>query len=284
MGSLSSLGLHSRWVLLLVTAACGRQEAPRELRLELPGVISSRLPVPVHTRAVAQNGVLSELEGKLAYQVSPPELARVDEKGLLTCSRSGDGVVSLDLSGVVGRAKLSCKLAARLEGPERLSLDIKAGEVEVPIKVLDAAGQQLDLPLSVTAEPSTVVVARAGRLVPGSVGRAKLTARAGELSKQISVEVVRTVEPELVPVDQNRRLYYSLEAGKYRLSLDLPSSKLVTVDWLGAPYCAYRSQAAEHRVECTLQHKGGVTFDNPAFLARGEKTATREGISLREVP
>jgi hypothetical protein len=135
-----------------------------------------------------------------------------------------------------------------------------------------------------TTDPSSVVVARSGSLVPASVGKAKLTARAGELSRQIAIEVVRTLEPELVPVDQNRRLYYSLEPGKYRLELDLPSAKLVSVEWLGAPYCAYRAQATEHRIDCTLQHKGGVTFDNPAFLLRGEKTASRDGVVLREVP
>lgn len=280
----ASPGLLALAALPLLAIGCSRGAPPRELRLELPSVVTSKLPVPVHARAIGQDGVPSDLDGKQAYQVSPPELASVDVRGLLTCLRSGDGTVSLDVAGVVGRAKLSCKLAARLEGPERLSLDIKTGDLDVPIKVVDAAGQELDLPLSLTTDPSSVVVARSGRLVPASVGKAKLTARAGELSRQLAIEVVRTLEPELVPVDQNRRLYFSLEPGKYRLSLDLPSAKLVSVDWLGAPYCAYRAQASEHRVDCTLQHKGGVTFDSPAFLLRGEKTATRDGVVLREVP
>ncbi|HEY6078312.1 MAG TPA: hypothetical protein VIW29_05890 [Polyangiaceae bacterium] len=277
---------HLLWLAALLSSAgaCARREPPRELRLELPSVITSKAPLPVQVRAIGQDGTTSRLDGKLSFQVSPPELASVDALGLLSCSRSGEGSVSLDIAGVVGRTKLSCKLASRLEGPARLSLDITAGEVEVPIQVLDAAGGELDLPLRITAEPSSVVVARAGKLVPGSVGRAKLAVRAGELTRQIEVEVVRTLTPELVGVDQNRRIYYSLDAGKYRLSLSLPKSERVSVDWTGAPYCAYRGDAAEHHIDCTLQRKGGVTFDSPAFLLRGDKVLSREGASLREVP
>jgi hypothetical protein len=58
----------------------------------------------------------------------------------------------------------------------------------------------------------------------------------------------------------------------------------VKVDWLGAPYCAYRGDAAEHHVDCTLQSRGSVSFDNPAFLSRGDKTPSVEGVTLQEVP
>ena len=188
------------------------------------------------------------------------------------------------MAGVEGRAKFSCKLAARLEGPDKLTIDASSGETEIPVKVLDAAGQVLDLPLTVTSDLGSVVQARSGRLVPGTVGQAKLTARAGALSKEIGVEVVRTLKPELVPIDQNRRIYYSLDRGKYRLSLTLPTPQQVKVDWVGAPYCAYRGGGSEHRADCTLQSKGGVSFDNPAFLLRGDTTPSLDGVTLREVP
>ena len=45
-----------------------------------------------------------------------------------------------------------------------------------------------------------------------------------------------------------------------------------------------RGDAAEHHVDCTLQNKGSVSFDNPAFLLRGDKTPSVEGVTLREVP
>jgi hypothetical protein len=264
--------------------ACAQAEPPRELRLELPEVITSQDPVIVQVRAMRQDGVAYEPSGDLPLQVTPVDLVTLGKRGLLTCKRSGDGSVSLEVGGVKGRAKFSCKLAARLEAPEKLTLDITEGERELPIKVLDAAGKELDLPLSVTSDLGSVVQARAGRLVPGSVGNAKLRCRAGQLSQSIDVEVVRTLKPEVVPVDQNRRIYYSLEAGKYRLTLKLPTPRKVSVDWVGAPYCAYRADSAEHRAECTLQGKGGVSFDNPAFLLRGDKSPSIAGVTLREVP
>ena len=271
-------------VALLCSVACGKTEPPRELRLELPEVITSQDPVIVQVRAVGQDGIAQEPSGDVPLQVTPIDLVTLGKRGLLTCKRSGDGTVSLKMGGVEGRAKFSCKLAARLEAPERLTLDISEGEVAPAVKVLDSAGKELDLPLSLTSDLGSVVQARGGRLVPGKVGNAKLTLRAGQLSKTIDVEVVRTLKPEAVPVDQNRRIYYSLEPGKYRLSIKLPASHRVVVDWVGAPYCAYRADAAEHRAECTLQGKGGVSFDSPAFLLRGEKTPSLEGVALREVP
>jgi hypothetical protein len=268
----------------LLLVACGQGEPPRELRLEVPEVITSQDPIVVHVRAIQQDGVARTPSGDLPFQVSPVDLVTLGKRGLLTCKRSGEGSISLKISGVEGRAKLSCKLAARLETPAKLTLDAAAGEIDMPVKVLDAAGKELDLPVSVTSDLATVVQARSGRLVPGSVGHAKLNVRAGQLSKQLDVEVVRTLKPELLPIDQNRRLYYSLDAGKYRLTISLPSPQKVAVDWVGAPYCAYRGNAAEHRVDCTLQGKGGVSFDNPAFLLRGDKTPSLEGVTLREVP
>jgi hypothetical protein len=272
------------WLTPVLLAACAQGEPPRELRVELPALITSRDPVIVQARAIAQDGVAREPSGDLPFQVTPVDLVTLGKRGLLTCQRSGDGSISLKIAGVEGRAKFACKLAARLDAPARLTLDAATGEIDLPVKVLDTAGKELDLPIGVTSDLSSVVQARSGRLVPGNVGNAKLTVRAGQLSKQVEVEVVRTLKPELVPVDQNRRLYHSLEAGKYRLSIALPSPRKVAVDWVGAPYCAYRADGADHRVECTLQGKGGVSFDNPAFLLRGEKTPSLDGVTLREVP
>jgi hypothetical protein len=264
--------------------ACGQGDPPRELRLQLPDVISSKEPVVLHVQAIAQDGTAREPSGKLDFRVNPPELASVGKGGSFFCNRSGDGTVALTFVGVEGRAKFACKLAARLDAPSKLSLDAALGEVDLPVKVLDGASRELDLPVSVTSDLGSVVQARSGRLVPGSVGNAKLTLRAGELVKQVEVEVVRTLKPEVLPVDQNRRISYSLDAGKYRLTIALPSPHRVAVDWLGAPYCAYRGDGAEHRIECNLQSKGSVSFDNPAFLLRGEKTPSVDGVTLREVP
>lgn len=272
------------WLALLV-GLLGCQEAPpRELKLELPEVVTSKDPIVVHTRAVQEDGRSRSPSGKLDYRVQPPDLARVSPNGALVCVRSGEGRVTLRLGGVEGGAKLACKLAARLEVPSKLHLDASAGEADPRVRVLDAAGQELDLPVSITSDRPSVVQSRAGRLAPGNVGKATVTVRAGALSKQVEVVVVRTLQPEVLPIDQNRRISYSLPAGKYQLTLKLSSPRPIAVSWLGAPYCAYRGDASEHRSECTLQHKGSVSFDNPAFVLRGEKTPSTEGVTLQEVP
>jgi len=282
------MGKQGVGLAVVLTAAassgCGQGEPPRELRLDLPDVITSKDPVLVHVRAIQQDGTAREPRGELELRVTPPDLATLGKKGLLICNRSGDGSVTLQLPGVSARASFACKLAARLEAPAKLSLDLAAGELDPRVKVLDATGRELDLPISLTSDLGGVVSAHAGKLVPGSVGKAKVTARAGELSKPIEIEVVRTLRPEILPVDQNRRISYSLDAGKYRLSIVLPTPHAVKVDWLGAPYCAYRGNGAEHQIDCTLQSKGSVAFDNPAFLLRGDKTPSVEGVTLREVP
>jgi hypothetical protein len=268
----------------LLAVGCLKGEPPRELRLELPDVITSKDPVLLRARAIQQDGTALEPSGELDFKVTPADLATLGKRGLFTCNRSGDGSVALQISGVSARAAFACKLAARLEAPTKLTIDAAAGEVDVQVTVLDAAGKSLDLPISITSDRGSVVSAHAGKLVPGSVGTAKLTARAGSLSQPIEVEVVRTIKPEVLPVDQNRRISYSLDAGKYRLSILLPSPHPVKVDWLGAPYCAYRGAGAEHQVDCTMQSKGSVSFDNPAFLLRGDKTPSVDGVTLREVP
>lgn len=270
--------------LSALLGGCAQAEPPRELRVELPEVISSKQPVLVHVRAVAQDGTARAPTAKLDYRVTPPELASVAPSGALACQRSGEGSVAVTLAGVEGRAKLSCKLAARLESPDKLNLDLASGESDAKWQVLDASGHELDLPISVTSDRGSVVQARAGRVVPLGVGVATLTLRAGELTRRVEVEVVRTLHPEVVPIQQNRRISYSLPAGKYRLSLELLSPHPVVVDWLGAPYCAYRGQGAHHQVDCTLQNSGSVSFDNPAYLLRGESTPSVEGVTLREVP
>lgn len=275
----------SRMALLasLVTG-CTKAEPPRELRLELPDVITSKEPVLLRARAMQQDGTPRDPGTDLQFRVTPPDLATLGPRGMLSCNRSGEGSVSLQLAGVGARATFACKLAARLEAPAKLTLDAAAGETPLRVTVLDAASKELDLPVSVTSDRGAVVSPRAGNLVPGIVGVAKLTARAGSLSRVIEVEVVRTLRPEVLPVDQNRRISYSLDAGKYRLSIVLPSPHPVRVEWLGAPYCAYRGTGTEHHVDCTLQGKGSVSFDNPAFLLRGDKTPSIDGVTLHEVP
>jgi hypothetical protein len=271
-------------LLVCLASSCDQGQPPRELRLELPELITSKDPVLLHARAIQQDGTPRELGAGLEYRVAPGDLATIGKGGAFTCRRSGEGSVTLDVAGVVGRAKFACKLAARLEAPAKLALDLTSGESDPVWKVLDAGGSELDLPISATSDRGSVVQVRGGRVVPGGVGTAALTLRVGELTRKVEVEVVRTLKPEVLPIQQNRRISYSLAAGKYRLVMKLEKPARVVVDWLGAPYCAYRGEGTEHRVDCTLQSSGSVSFDNPAFLLRGETTPSVEGVTLREVP
>ena len=152
------------------------------------------------------------------------------------------------------------------------------------MKVLDAAGKELDLPVSLSSDRGNVVQARGGALTPMAVGIAKLTVRAGQIVKSVDVEVVRTLKPELLPVDQNRRIHFSLEPGKYQLELVLTAPHSASIVWLGAPYCGYKGNGMSHVSTCTLQAKGGVSFDSPTFLATGQKTPSLAGVTLLEVP
>jgi len=271
------------WVPLAISG-CTRGEPPRELRLEVPALITSKDPVMVHARVVRQDGSVGEPNDALEFKVNPPDLAAIGKSGVLSCRRSGEAEVSLNLAGVTSRAKFGCQLVARIDGPDKLTLDARLGEGDLPVKALDAAGRELELPLSVTSDVTSVVQTRGGRLIPGNVGIAKLSVRAGQIAKSIQIEVVRSLKVEALPIDQNRRISFALDAGKYRLSLAFPRPQRVSVDWLGAPYCQYRGEAAQHQVDCTLQRKGSVSFDNPAYLLRGDKTPSVEGVTLQEVP
>src|SRR4051812_35355847 len=150
------MGKRRAWLAALLTGGaligCGQGEPPRELRLELPEVITSKNPVLVHVRAIRQDGTAREPSGELELRVTPPDLATLGKQGLLVCNRSGDGSVALQLAGVRARAKFACKLAARLDAPARLSLDLVGGDVDARVRVLDAGGRELDLPISLTSD------------------------------------------------------------------------------------------------------------------------------------
>jgi hypothetical protein len=76
----------------------------------------------------------------------------------------------------------------------------------------------------------------------------------------------------------------SLKDGKYELSVTLRTERTLSVEWRGAPYCSYRATGRTHTSTCVMQGKGGVVFDNPAFLEGGSTDVTTNGVVLAEVP
>ena len=49
-------------LLALASSGCPKADPPRELRLELPELITSKEPVMVHVRAVQQDGIARDVK------------------------------------------------------------------------------------------------------------------------------------------------------------------------------------------------------------------------------
>src|SRR5262245_11675946 len=97
---------HQRWTHWFALAAtcagltgCPKADPPRELRLEVPELITSKDPVMLHAKAIQLDGTSRELTGEQPYQVAPADLASFGKGGMLTCARSGEGSVTLTVAG-----------------------------------------------------------------------------------------------------------------------------------------------------------------------------------------
>ncbi len=279
-----------RWGALLswasIAVACQRRDPPSEIRLEIPALISSKDVVAVSVHALNAQGVSQTVTDGADYALTPPDLATV-KAGLLSCQKSGDGTLTVTIAGVSRTVKVACRIVARIEAPNAGRVELTAGPFSPKVRVLDQAGNELsDVPVSFFSKNSGVAFPQDGKLVPKQVGTATLTARAGESSAELKVDVVRKVVVEALPLDQNKRLYFSLEPGKYELTVKLPSPHKVSFEWRGAPFCNTASDGTDHVSVCGLRAKaGGVAFDNPAFLKDGSKAApSLKGVELYEVP
>lgn len=242
-------------------------------------------PVTVLVHLTSNEGVTSLGREEYEFVVEPPSLAAVTRRGSLTCQKSGDGKVSLSLAGKTHAAALRCRLVERIDASHAGSVELARGPFVPSVRVLGQGGIELaDVELVLTSKTTGVVVPRGRELQPKNVGTATIIARAGQVAEEFTVDVVRQLTPEALPIEGNRRIHYSLEPGKYRLTMSLPVAKPVSVEWRGAPYCNSMKTAAEHESTCVLRAKGGVVFDNPAYLKDGSTEVSVEGVSLYEVP
>ena len=270
----------------LATLGCEQRERPAEIRLELPGVIVSRDLVAVSVQALNAQGVSKLVTDGADYAVEPADLATVNKAGLLRCAHSGDGKLNVSIAGVSKRIAVRCRVVARIDAPNTGRVELSTGPFTPKVRALDQAGAELrDVLVSFFSKNSGVVFPKDGQLVPKQVGTATLVARVGEASSEFKVEVVRRVVVEALPIDQNKRLYFSLEPAKYELKVLLPTAHQVSMEWRGAPFCNASSEGLEHISVCGLRAKGGgVAFDNPAYLKDGSRTPSLEGVELYEVP
>jgi hypothetical protein len=274
-------------VFLASVSACEHRDPPSDMRLEFPSVIDSRDPVTVVVHATSSQGVTSTVSDGLDSSVEPKDLATVSAPGVVKCEHSGDGKLSVNVSGVVRTVALRCRIVDRIEASDVGRVELSAGPFKPKLRVLDKTGAELnDIDVSFVSKNAGVAYPKDGMVVPKTVGTANLTARAGQASADFKVDVVRKVVVEALPIDGNKRIYFSLDAGKYELTIKLHGPKRVNVEWRGAPYCNAASDGMDHVATCTLraQGGGGVVFDNPAYLNDGSKAISLDGVELYEVP
>jgi hypothetical protein len=264
--------------------ACRSGAPPDLVRVELPELVTSPDPVRVSV-SVRRGGSSAPANEPVSYSVAPPELAAVAKDGTLTCLKSGDAKVTADVLGVKGTASLHCRLVDRLELGELPALDVNAGPQTLSVRALAKGGAELnEVPVSITTQNPRVLKASARTLTPLAVGETSFTVRAGTKQQTVPVRIVRTLDPEALPLDGGRRVHFSLPEGKYEVEVTFPSDKQLQVEWRGAPYCAYKATARKHQARCTLQGKGGAVIDNPAFVLNGSTEISKAGVVVREIP
>lgn len=269
----------------VLLAACSRREIPHDFRLEVADVVASTDPVKVVVRTVDEERRVKTGTDEYPFSVTPEGLAKVNPQGTLTCQRSGDGAVQLTLGKNSRSAPLKCRLVDKVDASNVGRVELTAGPFKPRIRILGKGGQELDgVELLLTSKNTGVLFPRGSELVPKMVGTATVIARAGLVTQEFTVDVVRKVTPEALPLENNRKIFYSLEPGKYELTIKLPTSKRVVTEWRQAPYCNYDKDAVEHVMTCVLRAKGGAVFDNPAYLLSGSTEISTEGVGIFEVP
>jgi hypothetical protein len=268
--------------------ACEHRDPPADMRLELPNVIDSRDPVSVIVHATNAQGVTSTSSEGATFAVEPADLATTAQPGLVTCARSGDGKLNVTLAGVTRSAPLRCRIVDRIEAHDAGRVELSSGPFKPKVRALDKDGAELsDVEVTFSSKNAGVAFPKDGMLVPKSVGTANLTARAGQTSADFKVDIVRKIVTEALPIDGNKRIYMSLDAGKYELKVRLKAPHHMNVEWRGAPYCNAGSDGLEHISVCGLNQAsgGGVVFDNPAYLNEGStKSLSTDGVELNEIP
>jgi hypothetical protein len=271
--------------LVALPLACQQKEVPREFRLEVPEVILSPDPITVTARVTHADGTVGTGEDEYDFVVTPPALAKVSKRGALVCQSSGDGSVSLKLGENTRQAALRCRLVERVDASDVGRVELMQGAFKPKVRVLGKGGAELDgVEVTLSSKNPGVLLAKGSELLPKSVGNATILARAGQATQEFKVDVVRKLTPEALPMQQNRKINFSLEQGKYELRVVLPAAKSLSAEWRGAPYCDYSGVNKEHVSTCVLRTKGGVVFDNPAYLISGSTEVSVEGVSIYEVP
>lgn len=265
--------------LLTITACDG--PPPSRVQVDMPEQVLSKAPVRALVWQFDDKNARTEAKSP-DVSVSPSDLATVSQGSNVVCQKSGDGSVTASVSGVSNTAPLRCRLVDHLEAPDDLGrIEIAGGPVELDVGAYSKDGQRLDdVALSLTTWNSKLLRVEGQKIVPLGVGEAKVRVSAGDAEREFQVRIVRQLKPEPIPIDKDRKLDFTLDPGRYELTIELESEKKLSAEWRRAPYCNYSGTAKVHTMQCLLEVKGGVVFDNPAYLNSGATTVSHDGIRL----
>jgi hypothetical protein len=280
------LRLSSSALLAVVAFGCNAGPPPSSVTVELPETITSTDPLLIPVRAREASGAATTPKPPFDAAVTPADVASVSKAGTLSCQRTGDAKLEVTIRGVTASAAVRCRLVDRLEVPPLERLDITKGSFVLAAKAFSKDGAELsDVPITVTPSKGNRVRVNGLELTPSQVGETELSVRAGSAEKNLPIKVVRSLKPEALPMNDGKRINFSLDQGKYEIRVTLNAPKPLRVEWRGAPYCDYKGGAnVTHVAGCTLQGKGGVVTDNPRYLDSGVTDVNYDGIELYEVP
>lgn len=168
--------------------------AVKTVTLALPegGVVGNvGTTVPLAVKAVNERGEEMDLAG-IKFQSSAPEVASVDEKGILTLKASGSAVIKATLGKqgceVLANVEIETPAAVKVDTP---SQSVKAGE-SVPLQfvILSNKGRPMKYDATYSSSSENVATVDTQGIVTG-VGRgtATITVSAGSATNQIKVTV-----------------------------------------------------------------------------------------------
>lgn len=275
----------STLAVCFLSLACKGGPPPQRVKLELPELVASADPVRAIVRVTEEGAAPAVSNDSHAFTLNPPDLADIAPDGTLTCKKSGDGKLSVDVRGVKADAALRCRLVAKLEVVELPVFDVSKGPVALKARALDKSGKELsEVPIQISPSNPRPLRVEGTLLTPIAVGETDLVIRSGSVEHKQPVRVVKTLDLEALPLQGGQRVNFSLPEGEFEVEVNLSVEKPFQIEWRGAPYCNYKGTGKTHKARCVLQRKGGAVVDNPSFVESGNTEIDKRRIAVRAVP
>jgi len=195
---------RSAALVALAVAACG--PSVKTVTVEPARATLDAKGATVRLAAVARDDkgqAIDPAKLKVAWSSSAPQVAAVDESGVVTAQRSGEASVTAAIGEVKGSAPLLVSIPASvsLSLPSR---DLRPGEtVVLSVVVVDDAGKPVTVPRAITWSTSDPAIARVadGKVEAVGPGTATVTAATGVLNgtAQVTVKVPEFAKLGLTP-------------------------------------------------------------------------------------